>query len=106
MTGVIQFMLNGVVRRVNDVTPAMTVLQYLREREGLVGTKEGCAEGDCGACTVIVSRVEDGGPVYNAVNSCLLLLPQLDGAAVFCIRCSRRCWKTTAPNAVSARRES
>ena len=63
----------------------MTVLQYLREREGMVGTKEGCAEGDCGACTVVVSRVEDGRPVYHAVNSCLLLLPQLDGAAIFTV---------------------
>jgi xanthine dehydrogenase small subunit len=85
MTGAIHFLLNGVKRRVTAVTPAMTVLQYLREREGMVGTKEGCAEGDCGACTVVVSRVEDGRPAYHAVNSCLLLLPQLDGAAVFTV---------------------
>jgi xanthine dehydrogenase small subunit len=85
MTGVIQFLLNGAMRRVTEVTPAMTVLQYLREREAMVGTKEGCAEGDCGACTVVVCRVEDGRPVYSAVNSCLLLLPQLDGAAIFTV---------------------
>lgn len=85
MTGVIHFLLNGIKRRVTEVTPAMTVLQYLREREGMIGTKEGCAEGDCGACTVVVCRVEDGRPVYHAVNSCLLLLPQLDGAAVYTV---------------------
>ena len=85
MTGVIQFLLNGAMRRVTEVTPAMTVLQYLRERESMIGTKEGCAEGDCGACTVVVCRLENGRPVYNAVNACLLLLPQLDGAAVFTV---------------------
>ena len=85
MTGVIQFLLNGAMRRVTEITPAMTVLQYLREREAMIGTKEGCAEGDCGACTVVVCRVEDGRPIYQAVNSCLLLLPQLDGAAVFTV---------------------
>ena len=85
MTGVIHFLLNGAMRCVTDVTPAMTVLQYLRECEGMIGTKEGCAEGDCGACTVVVCRLEDGQPAYRAVNSCLLLLPQLDGAAVFTV---------------------
>ena len=85
MTGAIHFLLNGVKRRVTEVTPAMTVLQYLRERESMIGTKEGCAEGDCGACTIVVCRVEDGRPTYHAVNSCLLLVPQLDGAAVFTV---------------------
>ena len=85
MTGAIHFLLNGVKRRVTEVTPAMTVLQYLRERESMIGTKEGCAEGDCGACTIVVCRVEDGRPIYHAVNSCLMLVPQLDGAAVFTV---------------------
>ena len=85
MTGVIQFLLNGAMRRVTGVTPAMTVLQFFREREGMIGTKEGCAEGDCGACTIVVCRLDGGRPTYHAVNSCLLLLPQLDGAAVFTV---------------------
>jgi xanthine dehydrogenase small subunit len=85
MTGVIHFLLNGAMRRVTEVAPTVTLLQYLRESEGMIGTKEGCAEGDCGACTIVVCRLEDGRPIYRAVNSCLLLLPQLDGAAVFTV---------------------
>lgn len=81
----IHFLLNGVLRRVTDVAPATTVLRYLRETERMIGTKEGCAEGDCGACTIVVCRLEDGQPAYRAINSCLLLVPQLDGAAVFTV---------------------
>jgi xanthine dehydrogenase small subunit len=85
MTGEIHFLLNGAKRRIADLAPTMTVLQYLRENEAMIGTKEGCAEGDCGACTIVVCRTEGGRPIYRAVNSCLLLLPQLDGAAVFTV---------------------
>jgi xanthine dehydrogenase small subunit len=85
MTGIVHFLLNGAMRRVADVPPTTTVLQYLREIELKIGTKEGCAEGDCGACTILICRAENGQPAYRAVNSCLLLLPQLDAAAVFTI---------------------
>jgi xanthine dehydrogenase small subunit len=60
----------------------MTLLRYLRDRRGLTGTKEGCAEGDCGACTVAVAENGPGGPSWHAVNACLLLLPMLQGKHV------------------------
>jgi len=81
----VRFLLNGERREVADAPPATTVLDWLRGRAGLTGTKEGCAEGDCGACTIAVSRPRDGPPVWQAVNSCLMTLPQLDGAAVLTV---------------------
>ncbi|MGB8623252.1 MAG: xanthine dehydrogenase small subunit [Paracoccaceae bacterium] len=77
MTGPV-FLLNGETVRVEDEPPTRTLLDWLRERRGLTGTKEGCNEGDCGACTVMVT--EDG--IARAMNACILFLPQLHGKAV------------------------
>ena len=63
----------------------MTVLDWLRTRARLTGTKEGCAEGDCGACTIVMGREVDGSLQYRAMNSCLMMLPQLDQRAVFTV---------------------
>ena len=63
----------------------MTVLDWLRTRARLTGTKEGCAEGDCGACTIVLGREVDGSLQYRAMNSCLMMLPQLDQRAVFTV---------------------
>lgn len=79
MSDAICFYLNGQKREITNVSPTMTVLQYLRTVEGLTGTKEGCAEGDCGACTVIIGEAVNGKMRYRAVNSCILLLPRIDG---------------------------
>jgi len=78
----VHFLLNGELRAEQGIPPSITVLDYLRGHARLTGTKEGCAEGDCGACTIVVARPRDGKMQYEAVNSCLMLLPQLDGASV------------------------
>jgi xanthine dehydrogenase small subunit len=74
----IAFLLNGTQVRVSDATPTQTLLDWLRDTRGLTGTKEGCNEGDCGACTVMVT--DAGGA--KALNACILFLPQLHGKAV------------------------
>lgn len=82
MRNTVTFVLNGSVQRVSRVEPTTTLLQWLRRQKRLTGTKEGCAEGDCGACTVVVGRLEDGRIRYSAVNACIQLLPMLEGASV------------------------
>ena len=74
----LRFTLNDQPVEIADLSPMTTVLDWLREHRGLRGTKEGCAEGDCGACTVVLER--DGR--REAVNSCIALLGQLDGLSV------------------------
>jgi len=75
----IAFLLNGERVDVPGVSPTRTLLDWLREDRGLTGTKEGCNEGDCGACTVMVTG-KDG--QARALNACILFLPQLHGKAV------------------------
>ena len=76
----VKFILDGEVIELRDVEPTRTVLQFLREDLGRTGTKEGCAEGDCGACTVaLVELDEAGAPQTRAINSCIQFLPTLDG---------------------------
>ena len=75
----IRFFLGSEERQIAHVDPTMTVLRYLRETEHRCGTKEGCAEGDCGACTVVVAEAGENGMTYRAVNSCIQFVPLLDG---------------------------
>ncbi|HKJ50068.1 MAG TPA: xanthine dehydrogenase small subunit [Gammaproteobacteria bacterium] len=65
--------------------PTRTVLQFLREDLRRVGSKEGCAEGDCGACTVVLAEAEGNALRYRAVNACIQFLPTLDGKALFTV---------------------
>jgi xanthine dehydrogenase small subunit len=81
----VHFLLNGEPRAEASAPPTMTVLDWLRTVARLTGTKEGCAEGDCGACTIVLARPENGALRYEAVNSCLMMLPQLEGCAVLTV---------------------
>ena len=75
----IKFLLGDERREIETIDPTMTVLNYLRLVERRCGTKEGCAEGDCGACTVVLGELADGRIAYRAVNSCIQFMPTLDG---------------------------
>jgi len=86
----VRFLLNDRPIEVVGLSPTTTLLGYLRA-SGWTGTKEGCAEGDCGACTVaIVDAEAPGGPRFRAVNSCLVLLPMVQGQRVYTIEGLRR----------------
>jgi xanthine dehydrogenase small subunit len=85
MAGAIRFILNGTATEVAGVSPSTTVLDWLRGEARLTGTKEGCAEGDCGACTIALADLRDGRPRWRAVNACLMLVPQLDGCWVLTV---------------------
>lgn len=78
----IRFLLNGHEVRESRVGPSDTLLDYLRLDQMLRGTKEGCAEGDCGACTVLIGRLTGGSIHYETVNACIRLLPSVDGCHV------------------------
>jgi len=80
----VSFLLNGVRHDVpRSVPPTRTLLDYLREDCGLRGTKEGCNEGDCGACTVVVGQLEGEDQVaYRAINACITFVPMVDGMSV------------------------
>ena len=81
----LRFLLNGKECSETSAPPTMTVLDWLRTRADLTGTKEGCAEGDCGACTIVLGREFDGSLQYRAANSCLMMLPQIDNCAVLTV---------------------
>jgi len=84
--GELRFLLDGELVRVRDCSPQTTLLEFLRERLGRTGTKEGCAEGDCGACTVVLAEpAGDGGLAWHPVNACIRLLPTIDGKALFTV---------------------
>ncbi|HML12377.1 MAG TPA: xanthine dehydrogenase small subunit [Xanthobacteraceae bacterium] len=81
----IAFLRHGKPVRLDNPPPTLTLLDYLRLTERATGTKEGCAEGDCGACTLVLRRLVGGRLVYQAVNACILLAGQADGAEVITV---------------------
>ncbi len=87
----IRFVLDGEVIELQHVEPTRTVLQFLREDLGRIGTKEGCAEGDCGACTVALAEPDASGKrlAVRAVNSCIQFLPTLDGKELITVESLR-----------------
>ncbi|HEY1781723.1 MAG TPA: xanthine dehydrogenase small subunit [Roseiarcus sp.] len=81
----LRFRFRGEEVVLHHFSPRATVLDWLREDMGAKGTKEGCAEGDCGACTVVLAQLKGGQLGYEPFNACILLLGQLDGAELITI---------------------
>ncbi|RQO61909.1 xanthine dehydrogenase small subunit [Paucibacter sp. KBW04] len=81
----IRFFQRGQIQAVQDLAPTTTVLQWLREHAHCTGTKEGCAEGDCGACTVLLGELVGGQLQLRNVNACTQFLPTLDGQALLTV---------------------
>ena len=75
----IKFLFNQNMCQVSDLSPNTTVLNFLRQEEAKMGTKEGCASGDCGACTVVLGDIVEGRIRYTAVNACITFISALHG---------------------------
>ena len=88
----IRILLNGEPVDIADIAPTTSLLAWLRGARGLTGTKEGCNEGDCGACTVVAGELRGEGATLHlaTINACLCFVPTLDGKAVFTVEYLRR----------------
>ncbi len=84
-TKTLRFFRRGELVSLGNVPPERTLLELLREDLGACGTKEGCGEGDCGACTVVLGEPVDGRLNYRAVNSCIRLAHSIDGMALWTV---------------------
>ena len=81
----IRFILNGQPFSLQGIPPTLTLLRWLREHQTLTGTKEGCGEGDCGACTVVIAEAQGERVVFRPINACIRFLSTLDGKAIFTV---------------------
>lgn len=93
----IRLIVNGTVVTVTNVAPTLGLLAFLRTRLQLTGSKEGCAEGDCGACTVVIGELSGSQLKLKTVNACIQWIPALDGKAVFTVEYLRQQNKSLHP---------
>ena len=85
MRETVRFLLGDELVEIASCDPTRTVLDWLRLDRRRTGSKEGCAEGDCGACTVVIGRLDEGHLRYEAINACIRLLPTLDGCQLLTV---------------------
>jgi len=85
MRNQVRFLRRGKVKTLSGFAPTLTLLDYLRLTERATGTKEGCAEGDCGACTVVLRRLRGERLTYEPVNACILLAAQADSTEIITV---------------------
>ena len=98
MSNGIRFLLGEDERTLRDVSPTVTVLEYLRRHARRTGTKEGCGEGDCGACTVVLAEPDGTGDLrYRAVNACIQFVPALHGRQLLTVEDVKRADGTLHP---------
>ncbi|MDQ0469281.1 xanthine dehydrogenase small subunit [Labrys wisconsinensis] len=81
----VQYLSGGTVHTIDGFDPKLTLLDHIRLTRRTTGTKEGCNEGDCGACTVVLGRLRDGAMVYEPVNACIMLAGMIDGCELITV---------------------
>ena len=77
--GIVKFVLNNEICELNNPDPNQTILNFIRTKLKKTGTKEGCAEGGCGACTVVLGELKKNEIIYKAINACIAFIPTLQG---------------------------
>jgi len=78
-SNIIKFIYKNKIHEVINPDPNETILNYVRKKLNKTGTKEGCAEGGCGACTLVLGELKKNKIYYKAINSCISFVPILDG---------------------------
>ena len=81
----IQFLFNNKIYKIKNPDPNKTILNYIRNDLKLTGTKEGCAEGGCGACTIVLGELNKNKIIYKSINACISFLPTLNGKQLILI---------------------
>lgn len=76
---IVKFVLNNKICELNNPDPNQTILNFIRTKLKKTGTKEGCAEGGCGACTVVLGELKKNEIIYKAINACIAFVPTLQG---------------------------